>query len=163
VPAVSNARLVTAVGTVAASLALFVGLVRAGRLSAAPEIAHDSRTFSLNETARLHLTGKHGFTLNEQGTVSGTLSGAIYVHLTIVSTSRVAAEVNIYPRGGSISGYATAGYQHGSEMGSFSGSMSIVRGTGAYRRARGSGLAFDGTILRSNYAIAVQVSGTVSD
>ena len=88
-----------------------------------------ARTFSLNETGSLRLTSKHGFTLNEQGSASGTVTGTIYVHLTIVSTSRVTAEVNIYPRGGSISGVGTRAIAAGTARPAFSGSMSIARGT----------------------------------
>jgi hypothetical protein len=161
----SSHRLAATVGAAAASLALWsgLGLVRAEVPEAAGPVGRASRSFDLNESAQLHLTSKHSFTLNEQGTAAGTVRGMIYVHLTIVSTSRVVAEVNIYPRGGSISGYATAAYHRGSETGSFSGSMSIRNGTGGYRRARGSGLSFSGTIQRSNYAITVQVNGRVSD
>ena len=68
------------------------------------------RTVSLHETGNLRLTSKHGFTLNEQGSATGTFSGTIYVHLTIVSSSRVKAEVSISRSGGSISGEATASY-----------------------------------------------------
>jgi hypothetical protein len=125
--------------------------------------ARTAGTFSLNESGRLHLTSKHGFTLNEQGSVSGTIAGTIYVHLTIVSTSRVTAEVNIYPSGSSISGVASASYHRGATAGSFSGSLSITRGSGRYGRAHGSGLRFTGTIQRSNDAITVHVSGRVSD
>jgi hypothetical protein len=161
----SRDRLVTTVGAAVASFALCsgLGLVHAAVSGAARPIGRAARSFDLNESARLHLTSKHGFTLNEQGTAAGTVRGAIYVHLTIVSTSRVVAEVNIYPGGGSISGYASASYHRGSETGSFSGSMSIRQGTGRYNRARGSGLSFSGTIQRSDYAITVQVSGRVSD
>ena len=161
----SSRGLATVVSAAAASLALCSGpgLVRAGISAAATPIGLAARTFDLNETARLRLSSKHGFTLNEQGTASGTVGGAIYVHLTIASTSSVTAEVNIYPGGGSISGYANAAYHRGSHTASFSGSMSIRRGTGSYRGARGSGLSFNGTIQRSNYAITVRVSGTVSD
>jgi len=119
--------------------------------------------FFLNETGRLHLTSKHEFTLNEQGSGSGTISGTIYVHLTIVSTSEVSAEVSMYPKGSSITGRASASYKRGHTQGSFSGSLSIIRGTGRYQRAHGSGLSFTGTIQRSNDAIAVNVRGTVSD
>jgi hypothetical protein len=115
----------------------------------------------LNEYGQLRLTSKHGFTLNERGSATGTIRGTIYVHLTIVSTSRVSAEVNIYPNGGSVTGYATAGYRRGSQSASFSGSMSIVRGTGSYAHAHGSNLSFSGTIQRSNNAIAVHISGRV--
>jgi hypothetical protein len=125
--------------------------------------ARAARTISLNESGNLHLTSKHGFTLNEQGPASGTVTGTIYVHLQIVSTSRVTAEVSISPRGGSISGDATASYHRGSNTASFSGTLSISRGTGSYSNARGSGLSFSGTIQKSNDAIAVRVSGRVSE
>jgi hypothetical protein len=125
--------------------------------------AWTARTISLNERGNLHLTSKHGFTLNEQGPASGTVAGTIYVRLQIVSTSRVTAAVSISPRGGSISGGATASYHRGSATASFSGTLSITRGTGSYSDARGSGLSFSGTIQRSNDAIAVRVSGRVSE
>jgi hypothetical protein len=138
------------------------GVTRASSL--APDaVGHLARTVSLNESGNLHLTSRHGFTLNEQGTGTGSISGTIYVHLKIVSTSRVTAEMNIYLKGGSISGSATAAYRREGAKGSFSGSLSIDRGTGSYDHAQGSGLSFSGTIQRSNYAVTVHVSGTVTD
>jgi len=141
-----------------------IGALHPGVSGAAPPtLARIARTFSLHENGSLRLTSKHNFTLNEAGSASGTITGAIYVHLTIVSTSRVSAEVNIYPRGGSITGYGSASYRRGSTTATFSGSASIARGTGGYAHAHGSGLSFSGTIARSNDAIAVHLSGTVSD
>jgi hypothetical protein len=125
--------------------------------------ARAARTISLNETGQLHLVSKHGFTLNEQGKASGTIKGTISVRLKIVSTSRVTAEVSINPNSGSISGNGTASYHKGQTDASFSGSLSINRGTGSYGHARGSGLSFSGTIARSNDAITVHVSGRLSD
>jgi len=125
--------------------------------------AQAARSISLNDSGRLHLTSKHGFTLNEQGTATGTVAGTIFVHLTIVSTKRVTAEVNIYPHGGSITGKATASYRRGGATGSFSGSMSISRGSGSYARSQGTGLSFSGTIQRSNDAVTVHVDGTVTE
>jgi hypothetical protein len=124
--------------------------------------ASAARTISLNESGQLRLTSKHGFTLNEQGPASGTVTGTIYVRLRIVSTSRVSAEVSISPRGGTISGVASASYHRGSSTASFSGSLSITRGTGSYAHAHGSNLSFSGTIQRSNDAISARVSGTVT-
>jgi hypothetical protein len=129
---------------------------------AALQTAHVARTISLNESAHLRLTSKHGFTLNERGTATGTIAGPIYIHLTITSTSRVTAEVNIYPNGGSVTGYATASYRRGSQSAAFNGTMSIARGTGGYGHARGSNLSFSGTIQHSNDAVTVHVSGRVS-
>ncbi len=134
-----------------------------GAPAAAGPSAKAAKTFSLNETGRLHLTSKHGFTLNEQGSASGTVKGTIYVHLTIASSSHVTAQVNIYPSGGSITGNGSASYHRGSESASFDGSMSINGGSGSYDHARGSGLSFSGTIQRSNDAVTVHVSGTASD
>jgi hypothetical protein len=125
--------------------------------------AHVARTVSLNENGRLHLISKHGFTLNEQGPASGTITGTIYVHLTLVSTTRAKAEVDIHLRGGSITAYATAGYRRSSTTNSFSGSMTIARGTGSYSRVHGSGLSFSGTIQESRSdTITVHMGGTVS-
>ncbi len=149
-------------------MAIAVGmLVAAGsltsRASGSVPSALAASTFMLNETGRLHLTSKHEFTLNEQGSGSGTIPGTIYVHLTVISTSEVSAEVNVYPQGSSITGRARASYKRGHTQGSFSGSLSIIRGTGRYQRAHGSGLSFTGTIQRSSDAIAVDVRGQVSD
>jgi hypothetical protein len=124
--------------------------------------AHAAGTLSLNETGHLHLTSHHGFTLNEQGSASGTISGTIYIHLNIVSVNRVTAEISIYPSGSSITGSATASYHPAGSVASFSGTMSVSRGTGHYRGAHGSGLSFTGTVQRSNDAVTVHVSGRMS-
>ncbi len=125
--------------------------------------AKTARTVSLRETGNLRLTSKHGFTLDEQGSASGTLSGTIHVRLTIVSSNRVKAEVSISRSGGSISGEATANYRKSGGSASFSGSLSVSGGTGSYSHAHGSGLSFSGTIQNSTDAIAVHLSGPISD
>lgn len=143
-----------------------VGVVTAGPVGADGAIApsaHATRTISLNETGRLHLVSKHGFTLNEQGTATGTIKGAISVRLTITSSSRVSAEVTISPRGGSISGSGTASYRKSETDAGFSGSLSVTRRSGSYAHAQGSGLKFSGTISRTNDAITVHVTGRLSE
>lgn len=126
-------------------------------------VASGARVLSLNENGSLHLTSRHGFTLNERGLASGTVSGTIYVHLSIVSSSRVTAELNIYPSGGSITARGSASYHKERTSARFSGSMSIERGTGSYAHARGSGLSFSGAIQRSNDAVTVHVAGKAVD
>ena len=146
--------------TAAALAALAV--LGSGLARASTPTAHAARTISLSESGRLHLTSHHGFTLNEQGTASGTMSGTIYIHLTISSTNHVSAEVNIYPSGGSLTGSASAAYRVQGSTASFNGTMNITRGSGRYSHARGSGLSFTGTIQRSNDAVNVRVSGRFS-
>jgi hypothetical protein len=124
--------------------------------------ARASRTMSLHESGSLHRTSHHGFTLNEVGSASGTIKGTIYIHLTITSTNRVTAEVNIYPSGGSITGYAKAAYRTEGATASFTGTMSVARGTGHYSHAHGSGLSFTGSIKRSNDSVSVHMNGNMS-
>ena len=147
--------------SIALSLAALVSCL--GPSGAAGDRARTARVIYLNESAHLHATSKHDLTLNEQGSAVGTVTATIYVHLTVVSSSRVTVEVNLYPSGGSISGSGTASYQRGSQQASFAGSMSIRAASGSYEHAHGPGLSFSGTIQRSNDAVTVHVSGRVSD
>ena len=124
--------------------------------------ASASRSVSLNESGRLHLTSKQGFTLNEQGSASGTITGTIYIHLHLTSTSKVTAEVSIYPSGGSLSGNGSAAYHVEGSVAAFSGTLSITRGSGKYAHARASTLRFTGTIQRRGDAVSVHVSGPLS-
>jgi len=121
-----------------------------------------ARTISLNEHGRLRLTSKHGFVLNEQGTASGTITGTIYIHLDIASNSKVTAEVNIYPRGSSLSGSGSAQYHVVGGEALFGGALAITRGSGAYANARASRLVFTGVIQRRNDAVSVHLSGPLS-
>jgi hypothetical protein len=124
--------------------------------------AHTARTISLNESGNLHLTSHHGFHLNEQGTASGSIRGTLYIHLDVSSTNRVTAEVSIYPSDGSLTGYGTADYRSDGGQATFSGTLSISRGTGSYSGAHASNLSFSGTIQRSNDATTVHVTGPLS-
>jgi hypothetical protein len=146
-----------------AAVAAALGLLPAGVAAAAGPLAAEARTVSLGETGHLHLTSHHGFTLNEVGSATGTIHGTLYLHLNIASTNRVSAEVNIYPSGGSLTGYAKAAYHVNGGTATFSGTMSISRGTGRYGHAHGSGLAFYGSIRRSNDAVTVYLSGRMYD
>jgi hypothetical protein len=151
----------------AAIVSLAAGLVCGTPALSAPQrgaaAARGARVLSLNESGSLHLTSKNGFTLNEEGPASGTVKGTIYVHLTIVSSRRVTAELSIYPRGGSITAKGSASYHKESSNARFIGSISIERGSGSYAHAHGSDLSFSGTILRSNDAITVHVAGSAVD
>jgi hypothetical protein len=142
-----------------ASAAAFTGIL--ALLAAPTSLA--AKTFSLNETGNLHLSSKQGFTLNEEGPASGTVSGTLYVHLKIVSSTRVTAEISLYPHGGSITCSGSANYKRKGSTADFAGALSIDRGTGSYANAHGSGLNFSGTIQRSDDAITVHVGGTASD
>jgi hypothetical protein len=158
-------RLRTLSLAVAAALAV-LAIVCGGTATSHAATARAAGTLSLNETGHLHRTSGHGITinqqLNEQGSASGSISGTIYIHLRVVSTNRVTAEVSIYPSGGSITGSASASFRSAGAVASFNGTLNVARGTGRYNHAHGSGLSFSGTIQRINDAITVHVTGRMS-
>lgn len=125
-------------------------------------VAGAARTISLNDSAHLHKTSSHGFNLYESGQASGSLSGSVSLHLDVVSTDRVTADITVYPHGGSISGTASGSYHVNGGTASFSGTLKVESGSGSYAHASGSGLSFSGTIQRSNDAVSVRVSGHFS-
>jgi hypothetical protein len=124
--------------------------------------ASAARTISLSESGSLHRTYHHGVRLDEAGNASGTIRGSIYIHLDVTSQNRVSAEVNIYPSNGSLSGSSTANYRVDGGQATFSGTLSITRGTGTYAHAHASRLSFSGTIQRSNDNTTVHLSGPLS-
>jgi hypothetical protein len=143
------------------------GVLGTGTAGATGEARHHAmaklaRTVSLSESGRLRLTSKKGFTLNERGSASGTIAGSIYIHLHLVSDTKVTAEVNIYPREGSLTGSGSATYHVVGGYAAFSGTLSITRGSGKYARARASGLRFTGTIQRRDDSVSVRLSGPLS-
>jgi hypothetical protein len=134
-----------------------------GAAGAASPHARAARSLELNDSAKLHLSNHKGITLKEQGTAKGTLGGPLYLQLKVTSTRSVSAEIQVYPtKGGSISGNAKASYHVKGSLATFSGTMAITKGSGAYSKAKASALSFSGTIQRSNDAVTVRVSGKMS-
>ncbi|HSZ68876.1 MAG TPA: hypothetical protein VK756_00800 [Solirubrobacteraceae bacterium] len=146
----------TLVATGACALALTLGAAGAG---AAGARAGAASTVSLNDTAHLHKTSSHGFNLYESGSASGSLGGSISLHLDVVSTNRVTAQITVYPHGGSVNATASGSYRNNGSTASFAGTLNVTGGSGSYRGAHGSGLSFSGTVQRSNDAVTVRVSG----
>jgi hypothetical protein len=133
-----------------------------GATGALGSTAQVARTVSINDTAHLHRTSSHGFNLYESGSASGSLSGSLSLHLDVVSTNRVTAQLTFHPRGGSVNASASGNYRTNGGTASFSGTLSVTGGSGSYAHAHGSGLSFSGTIQRSNDAVTVHVSGHFS-
>jgi hypothetical protein len=152
---ISSAAL--ALGAVATAVAFGTGAAGA----AAPH-AKAARSLNLNDSARLHLQNKHGLVLKEAGTAKGSLGGPLYLQLNVTSTRSVTAQVQVYPKGGSISGSARASYRVAGSTATFSGTLAITKGSGTYSKAKASALSFSGTIQRSNDAVTVHVSGKMS-
>jgi hypothetical protein len=152
---ISSAAL--ALGAIATAVAFGTGAA-----GAASPHAKAARSLNLNDSAKLHLSNHKGVVLKEQGTAKGSLGGPLYLQLKVTSTRSVTAQIQVYPNGGSISGNAKASYRVAGSTATFSGTLAITKGSGAYSKAKASALSFSGTIQRSNDAVTVHVSGKMS-
>jgi hypothetical protein len=153
-------RSLAAVGALAAATGT---LALAGTAGASGSTAVAAKTITLNDTGRLHETSHRGFNLYESGAATGTIGGTVSLHLDVVSTNRVTAEITVHASGGSMTGTASGAYRNNGSTASFSGTLSITRGTGKYSHAHGSGLSFSGTIQRASGSVTVRVNGHLSD
>lgn len=158
----TSARLRISSAALALGAIATVAVFGPGAAGAASPSAKAARTLTLNDTASLHLQNKHGVELKEGGTAKGSLGGSLYLQLKVTSTRSVSAEVQVYPKGGSISGNAKASYRVAGSTATFSGTLAITKGSGTYSKAKASALSFSGTIKRSNDAVTVRVSGPMS-
>jgi hypothetical protein len=96
----------------------------------------------------------------EEGQARGSLPGALRAFVTIGAP--IVFRFTITVRGvGSLSGQGSGRPKGNPAEPSFSGTMTVTRGTGRYRYAHGKG-GFYGTINRATYAAVVQTTATLS-
>lgn len=152
-------RSLVAVGALAATGALALG---GGAVGAWGSTAHAAGNLTLNDSGNLRETSHKGFNLYESGHASGTIPGNVSLHLDVISTNRVTAQLTVDASGGSMSGSASGSYRSNGPTASFSGTLSISSGTGKYAHAHGSGISFSGTIKRSSGSVSVKVDGKLS-
>lgn len=157
-----NARLRITSAALALGATATVAVFGTGAAGASSPHATAARSLTLKDSASLRLQNKHGIELKEGGTAKGTLGGPLYLQLKVTSTRSVSAKVQVYPKGGSISGSAKASYHVKGSIATFSGTLAITKGSGTYSNAKASALSFSGTIQRSNDAVTVRVSGNMS-
>jgi hypothetical protein len=126
--------------------------------------ARAAERMSLVETAHLKLAYENGSTLTERGQATGTYDAPMTATLTIRPKS-VTSVVTIYPRGGTIKGTAHANYVVQGSYGFFGGTLTLDRGTGAYRHVsevNGKPLGFSGKIQRFRFTMEVKAHGEVN-
>lgn len=125
-------------------------------------VAVAARTQAFNINSTLHLVGRAGHVLNEQGSFSGSQSGTIAIRFTSVTSTSGEATFVAYPSGGSVSGRtSTKGRVVGANV-YFSGSMTITGGTGRWAHASGRGLGFSGVVDRQNFHATTHMQGSVN-
>lgn len=148
-------------GAALAYVALLPAAGASSATAAAPRpTASMARALYLTESAGLHLVraNESTSTLVERGSGSGTFRAPLSAQLT-VAPEHVYASFTIYPRGGSITGSASARYIVKGSTGYYGGTLKITHGTGGYRHADGKNLGISGTIDRYSFALTVKAHG----
>lgn len=153
-------RLVGCLVAAIALAALLAGSSTASPAASADVFAHDARTVYLNEYASLRLASEHESSIAERGQGWGTFRAPITAILTI-HPEHVSATFTIYPKGGSVTGRASARYIVRGSTGYYGGTLTIIKGTGIYRHASGSNLGVSGTISRQTFALSVKAHGRI--
>ena len=123
--------------------------------------ARQARRTRLVERAALRLTSSEESTLYERGQAYGTFNAPLTAHLNLYP-GHVTALFTIYPRGGSITGRASARFVVKGSTGYYGGTLEITHGTGRYRHASGSNIGISGTINRQTFALTVKANGWIS-
>jgi hypothetical protein len=145
----------------AAVLAAPSSAVSAGPARGAP-VAASARTMPLNLTVKMHLVGRPGHVLTEQGSVAGTFAGSAYSRNIALLSNKGESTFTLYAKGGTLSGRSTS---HGHVVGAtayFTGTVTITSGTGTWAHATDSQLQFSGTFDRQNYNVIDHVTGTLN-
>lgn len=144
-----------------AALAAMVAMTTAApsALATAPR-AQAARTINITEHVDLHLVRKSGNTLYQSGTATGTLPGNVSA-IFKVEIARVSGTVTIYPRGGSLTISVNGTPRSAGSRPRFAGSMKVLRGTGRYKHASGSG-TFSGSVSRRTWAARVDANARLT-
>jgi hypothetical protein len=123
--------------------------------------AFAASTINVHDEARLKLASGSGSSsdLIESGQAKGTVPGSVKARLNVGSS--VIVSFTIYPKGGgSISGHGSAKVHTTGPYATFAGTVSIVRGTGAYAHTHGTAQVY-GAINRETLNATVQVIGKI--
>jgi hypothetical protein len=148
---------VTAIATVGA--VLLIGAGASGAVSR-KAIAHTAGVLNGKATARLHLVEVEGSRLEEEGPVTGVLTGKArgVLHLGAVFK----ASFTITTHSGSITGEGTAipGVAHTYQ--SFEGSFTVTRGSGRYAHIHGRAQHLYGVLDRRTDSVVIQTTGQLT-
>jgi hypothetical protein len=140
-----------------ALVALGAGGSATGDAASDARVAHALR---VTDTAHMHRVTCACDEILEEGRAQGSLSGSVRAYVNVGAP--IVFRFTITVRGvGSISGQGSGKPKGNPAEPSFSGTMTVTRGTGRFRNAHGKG-GFYGTINRATDAAVMQTTGTLA-
>jgi len=137
----------------------WLGLLGAGVFLPSTTNAGAARTVSLHEHASLHITKREGSDLEARGAATGTLAGSLDLHIVVDSADRMSASFVGSSHAGTLSGRGQSSYVVSGNVLSYTGTVSISRGTGSYAHASGVGIHIEGAMNRERGTISMTISG----
>lgn len=148
--------------TSAALSALMLAVWAGGAGSTEPGAhAAKRKTLNMTGTASLHLTRKNGNVIYERGTATGTLAGTVSARF-VTGITKVSGTVTFKPYSGGSLTLTAVGYpQSASIVTRFTGNVAVLKGTGKFRNALGSG-TFTGTANRRTWAVTVNARARIT-
>jgi hypothetical protein len=121
--------------------------------------AHAAGVLNGKATARLHLVQVEGSELDEEGPVTGVLTGTARGELHLGAIFK--ASFTIHTRSGSITGEGTA-IPHGTgRYQSFAGSFTNLKGSGRYAHIRGRP-RLSGVLDRRGDSVVIETTGRLT-
>jgi hypothetical protein len=160
----------TLIGLAVILLACWLAICSPGTLAAVdPNTAHNADHTPAYATRTMHTTDEAhllyirsrsaGSHLYEEGTAHGTLPGSVIAKCNLGAT--FVANVTIATQAGVIRGHGTATPHASGIYESFSGTLTIIGGTGRYAHAHGHAGLY-GLFNRRTYNLIVQTTGSLS-
>jgi hypothetical protein len=129
--------------------------------AAATVTATAAHSLSVKDEGYLRLVKSSGSLLIDEGPVHGTVPGRVKVHFVYNGDPVVTAQLTIYGHSGSLQVRASGRLSSPTNPSpSFSGTLTVLGGSGRYLHAHGSGRLY-GVFYRRSYAMTVQTQGTV--
>lgn len=124
--------------------------------SAPPAVAAGGR---MTETVSLRLVRKSGSTYVHTGTASGSVVGSVRSTFRLSSLA-IRGTATVRNRRGTLLIRIDGRARSAATRATFSGSVKVTGGTGAYRKAVGTG-RFDGVVNRKTWAATIKASGSL--
>lgn len=123
--------------------------------------ASAARSISVKDDGSLRLVKNSRSVLTDEGPMHGTIPGKVRVRFVYNGNPAVTAQITIFGHSGTIQARGNGRLSSPtSPTPSFSGTLTILGGSGRYLHAHGSGQLY-GVFYRRSYAMTVQVRGTM--